>query len=74
MRLLRLQARSYAFDQMLDSHAGCLSAIRAPLALLLLGAVLLCSQLAAAADVISSSKLESCIADGSQVSMPSLVQ
>lgn len=38
-----------------------------PALLLLLALAVLCSQLAAGADVISSSKLESCIADGSQV-------
>lgn len=36
---------------------------------LLLLVLALCSQLAAAADIISSSKLESCIAEGSQVGL-----
>jgi hypothetical protein len=40
---------------------------------LLLLVLALCSQLAAAADIISSSKLESCIADGSQVGLAAAV-
>jgi hypothetical protein len=63
-----LQTCSFVFDQMSKGRRGCLTAIRAgPALLLLLALAVLCSQLAAGADVISSSKLESCIVDGSQV-------
>lgn len=51
--------------------AGTLAAPRA-LALLLL-VLAASSQLAAAGDIISSSKLESCIADGSQVWFPGVL-
>lgn len=78
IQLSPLQTKQYACMSLKKTHdvnlmrrsrgAGTLAAPWA-LALLLLGLAASC-QLAAAGDIISSSKLESCIADGSQVWFP----
>jgi hypothetical protein len=61
------QQSPYDVDLMPDSRGGGTLATPWARSLLLLLALALSCQLAAAGDIISSSKLESCIADGSQV-------